>query len=198
MPLGQVGLVHNDKRSISPSAGPGASLVYCKPSPVTSGIGRQWLLVRPTVTRVNHQSAASQRSATINRSQRTYCIMGSPQIPGRLAVLLLAVLFASARGTDTLCIKTYYSITQLPCSRVASLAGQAFDSILTLDMQIFGQTLTTFGPDSQSIITQGVANFLNSGVAASQIVLTVRDQIAGVSFLWHSLHILSTQICIKP
>lgn len=31
------------------------------------------------------------------------------------------------------------------------------------------------------IITQGVANFLNSGVAASQIVLTVRDQIAGVS-----------------
>lgn len=70
-----------------------------------------------------------------------------------------------------------------PSLRFGSLAGQAFDSILTLDMQIFGQTFTSFGPESQMIITQGVANFLNSGVAASQIVLTVRDQIAGVSHL---------------
>lgn len=89
-------------------------------------------------------------------------------------------------------------VLQQPCSRFGSFAGQAFDSILTLDMQIFGQTLTTFGPESQSIITQGVANFLNSGVAASQIVLTVRDQIAGVSFLSHSQQIWSMQSCIEP
>ena len=58
--------------------------------------------------------------------------------------------------------------------------GQAFDRILTLDMQIFGQSLASFGPSSQAIITQGVANFLRSGVTASQITLTVKDTIAAV------------------
>ncbi|KAL3142020.1 hypothetical protein ABBQ32_004656 [Trebouxia sp. C0010 RCD-2024] len=82
--------------------------------------------------------------------------MGSSQHSRGLSFVLLAILLASAQG-------------------------QAFDSILTLDMQIFGQTFTSFGPESQMIITQGVANFLNSGVAASQIVLTVRDQIAGTA-----------------
>ena len=67
-------------------------------------------------------------------------------------------------------------------------AGQAFDSTLTLDMQIFGQNLTTFGSDKQSIITQGVATFLKSGVTASQIVLTVKNQIAGVSHRLMLLH----------
>ena len=65
--------------------------------------------------------------------------------------------------------------------KIVLLPGQTFDSILTLDMQIFGPTLTTFPPQSQAIITEGVANFLKSGVTASQIQLTVKDLIAGVS-----------------
>ena len=73
-------------------------------------------------------------------------------------------------------------------------AGQTFDSTLTLDMQIFGQNLTTFGTDQQTIIKQGVATFLNSGVTATQIVLTVRNQIAGVS----SMSDIATCYCFVP
>lgn len=68
-----------------------------------------------------------------------------------------------------------------PCLRVVLPPGQTLDSILTLDMQIFGPTLATFPPQSQAIITQGVASFLKSGVTASQITLTVKDLIAAVS-----------------
>ena len=47
-------------------------------------------------------------------------------------------------------------------------------------MQIFGSAVLPFTTTNQGIITQGVATFLNSGVTASQIVLTVENTIAGV------------------
>ncbi len=47
-------------------------------------------------------------------------------------------------------------------------------------MQIFGSAVLPFTTANQGIITQGVATFLNSGVTASQIVLTVENTIAGV------------------
>ena len=47
-------------------------------------------------------------------------------------------------------------------------------------MQIFGSAVLPFTSDKQGIITQGVATFLNSGVTASQIVLTLENTIAGV------------------
>ena len=74
---------------------------------------------------------------------------------------------------------------------VGLLPGQTFDSIMTLDMQIFGPTLTTFPPESQAIIAEGVANFLKSGVTASQITLTVKDFIAAVSHLLAGKSLLS-------
>ena len=80
-----------------------------------------------------------------------------------------------------------------PCLTVDLLPGQTFDSIMTLDMQIFGPTLTTFPAQSQAIITEGIANFLNSGVTASQITLTVENMIAAVSHCFasnHSYHII--------
>lgn len=109
--------------------------------------------------------------------------MGSPQTARALPVLLLAMLFVSAaQGTKTHLHFELHLLTHVTALfKACFLAGQAFDSILTLDMQIFGQSFASFGPGSQSIITQGVANFLNSGVTASQIVLTVKDLIAGVS-----------------
>ncbi|KAA6426293.1 MAG: hypothetical protein FRX49_03404 [Trebouxia sp. A1-2] len=58
---------------------------------------------------------------------------------------------------------------------------QGQSATLTLDMQIFGSAVLPFTSDKQSIITQGVATFLNSGVTASQIVLTVENTIAGTS-----------------
>jgi hypothetical protein len=64
------------------------------------------------------------------------------------------------------------------CFSVSCCAGQT--ATLTLDMQIFGSAVLPFTSDKQSIITQGVATFLNSGVTASQIVLTVENTIAGV------------------
>lgn len=63
-------------------------------------------------------------------------------------------------------------------STVSCCAGQT--ATLTLDMQIFGTAVLPFTTDKQSIITQGVATFLNSGVTASQIILTVENTIAGV------------------
>ena len=74
------------------------------------------------------------------------------------------------------------------------LSGQTLDSILTLDMQIFGPTLTTFPPQSQAIITQGVASFLKSGVTASQITLTVKDLIAAVNSPLASIPVLSYHV----
>ena len=61
---------------------------------------------------------------------------------------------------------------------VSCCAGQS--ATLTLDMQIFGSAVLPFTTTNQGIITQGVATFLNSGVTASQIVLTVENTIAGV------------------
>ncbi len=61
---------------------------------------------------------------------------------------------------------------------VSCCAGQT--ATLTLDMQIFGSAVLPFTTTNQGIITQGVATFLNSGVTASQIVLTVENTIAGV------------------
>ncbi len=67
-------------------------------------------------------------------------------------------------------------------------AGQT--ATLTLDMQIFGTSVLPFTTDKQGIITEGVATFLNSGVTASQIVLTVESTIAGVSAV-HLINISS-------
>ena len=50
-----------------------------------------------------------------------------------------------------------------------------------MDMQIFGSAILPFNTTKQTIVTQGVATFLNSGVTASQIILTVENTIAGVS-----------------
>ena len=75
--------------------------------------------------------------------------------------------------------------TMLPLNSqltVRLLAGQS--STLTVEMQIFGSSVLPFTSDKQGIITQGMAAFLNSGVTASQIILTVETQIAGVSFTY--------------
>ena len=62
-------------------------------------------------------------------------------------------------------------------------AGSRFDSTLTMEMQIFGQSVLPFTSAKQGIITDGVARFLGTGVTGSQIVLTVQNTIAGVSKL---------------
>ena len=70
--------------------------------------------------------------------------------------------------------------TQMSTDMTATLAaGQT--STLTVQMQIFGSSILPFTSTNQGIITQGMANFLNNGVTASQIILTVQNTIAAVS-----------------
>ena len=60
-----------------------------------------------------------------------------------------------------------------------------------MQMQLFGTSILPFTSSKQSIVTDGVARFLGTGVTGSQIRLTVDNTIAGVStptvLLHHSL-----------
>lgn len=69
--------------------------------------------------------------------------------------------------------------------RLALPAGQSatFDSTLTMQMQLFGSSVLPFTSAKQTIVTDGIAQFLGTGVTGSQISLTVDTTIAGVSSL---------------
>lgn len=60
-----------------------------------------------------------------------------------------------------------------------------------MQMQLFGSSILPFTSSKQSIVTDGVARFLGTGVDGSQISLTVDNTIAGVSgrivLLHHSM-----------
>lgn len=52
-----------------------------------------------------------------------------------------------------------------------------------MQMQLFGSSILPFTSAEQSIVTDGIATFLGTGVTGSQISLAVQNTIPGVSEL---------------
>lgn len=63
-----------------------------------------------------------------------------------------------------------------------------------MQMQLFGSSILPFTSAKQSIVTNGIANFLGTGVTGSQIDLTVENTIAGVRYNNHCSHDLRSGV----
>ena len=147
-------------------------------------------LFQPVIV-LRHPSAACGRAIVQTSSRRSASSHGfsTAQTGSATSVAGTFVRVCSRYDCHLQKVATVHVCTAL--LMVGLFPGQTFDSIMTLDMQIFGPTLTTFPPESQAIIAEGVANFLKSGVTASQITLTVKDFIAAVSHLLAGKSLLS-------